>query len=109
MSKAIAKGSFVVHEKHPEHGLGRVIDFSTLAIRVLFQRGGLRVFRNTAAVPLAGVTSPLPADIEQIAAKEVAMAQGAVDLPSGPIKEVVAAKPKRKAKAKAKEAEAEET
>ena len=99
MSKAIAKGSFVVHEKHPEHGLGRVLDVSTFAIRVLFQQGGVRVFRTATPAPLKDVVNPQPADVEQIAAKEAAMAQGQLEVPSAPAK-ADAPKPKRKSKAK---------
>ena len=92
MLKPIENGSFVVHEKHPEHGLGRVVSMGAFATRVLFQNGGVRVFRAGDTSPLKSVTTPLAADVAALAAKEAAMHNGVVDVPSAPDKPPPAAK-----------------
>ena len=82
-TKPIEQGNFVVHEKHPEHGLGRVLSTGAFATRVLFQNGGLRVFRAGDSSTLKSVASPAAADIAAIAAKEAAMQAGVVEAPVG--------------------------
>lgn len=86
MSRPIEKGSFVVHEKHPEHGLGRVLSVGEFATRVLFQSGGVRVYRASALVTLKSVLTPAPADAEALAAKELALASGEAQVPIGATK-----------------------
>ncbi len=96
MTKAIVMGSFVVHEAHPEHGLGRVIAMGAFATRVLFSHGGLRVFRADDTQRLRSVASPPAADIAVLEEKERVLAAGAADPPSGdPPK---AAAPKKRAR-----------
>jgi hypothetical protein len=99
-SKPVEIGGFVVHEKHPEHGLGRVINVGSSAIRVMFQHGGLRVFRVGEPHPLKNVVTPAPADVEAIAQKEAAMASGVVETPTGVTKPAAPAPktPKKKKK-----------
>src|SRR5688572_9855147 len=93
-------GAFVRHEAHPEHGVGRVLSVDSFSARVLFQNGGLRVFRAGLTAQLKN-TTPDPEAVESIAAKEAAMAQGITQTPIGPKPEPVAPpKPKRAKKAK---------
>jgi hypothetical protein len=99
--KPIEQGSFVVHEKHPEHGLGRVVSTGAFATRVLFQHGGLRVFRAGDPSALKSVNAPAAADVAVLAAKEAALHSGLVDAPVGDPKPVA---PAPKAKKKKKEA-----
>lgn len=82
MAKPLEKGGFVVHESHPEHGLGRVISIGAFATRVLFTRGGVRVYRAEHTMLLKGVTSPAAADVAQLEAKELAFASGHIDAPA---------------------------
>lgn len=72
--RPLEKGSFVVHEAHPEHGLGRVIAVSAFATRVLFTRGGVRVFRAQDTQRLKNVSAPAAADVELLEAKALALA-----------------------------------
>ena len=99
VTKPIEKGNFVVHQSHPEHGIGRVLSTTAFAMRVLFLHGGVRVFRvDDSAAPLKA-TTPLPADVEALALKEAAFAHGVVDAPSAPPKappKTPRAKPKNK-------------
>ena len=97
-SKPVETGGFVMHEKHPEHGLGRVITVGSSAIRVMFQHGGLRVFRVGEPHPLKIVMTPAAADVEAIAQKEAAMASGVVETPIGVPKPTAAPKKPRKKK-----------
>jgi hypothetical protein len=56
-----------------------VLDIGAFATRVLFQKGGLRVFRVGSVDHLRTIATPATADIEIIAQKEAAMAQGVVE------------------------------
>jgi hypothetical protein len=82
----IVMGSFVSNDKHPEHGLGRVLAIGAFATRVLFERGGVRVFRAGEPNQLKVVLKPDPAAADVLAAKEAAMAQGVTEAPLGPVK-----------------------
>lgn len=81
MTRPLEKGSFVVHEAHPEHGLGRVIAMGTFATRVLFARGGLRVFRADDTQRLRSVTSPTAEEVALLDSKELALSSGQADVP----------------------------
>ena len=95
MGKPIEKGSFVLNETHPEYGVGRVLAAEAFATRVLFPKGGVRVFRATDTGRLKSVSTPPPADVEILDAKEAALASGVVDPPLG-AKVAAPAKKKRK-------------
>lgn len=69
----LARGSYVVHGDHPEHGLGRVIGVSAFATRVLFTRGGVRVFRAADTIRLKNVGTPAAADISALDSKMQAL------------------------------------
>ncbi len=75
MSRPIETGSFVVHEAHPEHGLGRVIAIGSFATRVLFARGGLRVFRADDTQRLRSVSTPAAEDVALLESKALALAR----------------------------------
>ena len=79
MTKTLGNGSFVVHEAHPEHGLGRVVGIGAFATRVLFSRGGLRVFRADDTNRLKSVGQPSAADVALLDAKESALASGLLE------------------------------
>ncbi|OGQ26035.1 MAG: hypothetical protein A2138_19070 [Deltaproteobacteria bacterium RBG_16_71_12] len=81
MSRPIETGSFVVHEAHPEHGLGRVIAIGSFATRVLFARGGLRVFRADDTQRLRSVSTPAAEDVALLESKALALASGQGDMP----------------------------
>ncbi len=98
-SKPIEQGSFVVHEKHPEHGLGRVVSTGAFATRVLFQNGGMRVFRAGDPNALKSVTAPAASDVASLAAKEAALQNGVVDAPTAPPKAPAPAPRAKKKKA----------
>lgn len=83
MTKALQMGSFVTHEAHPEHGLGRVVAMGAFATRVLFTRGGLRVFRAEDTQRLRTVASPPVAEVAALDEKERALAAGVVQPPVG--------------------------
>lgn len=97
MTKPLQQGSLVVHEAHPEHGLGRVIEMGAFATRVLFARGGLRVFRAQATQALRTVATPSAEDVALLEAKERAFASGAAEQP--------AADPPKAPRARARKAE----
>jgi hypothetical protein len=100
MSKPIEKGIFVLNEAHPEYGVGRVLAVETFATRVLFPKGGLRVFRASDTGRLKAVAAPPPPDLELLEEKEAALARGAPDLPVGKSGAVpAAAKPAKKKRA----------
>ncbi|MBI1945143.1 MAG: hypothetical protein HYS27_05575 [Deltaproteobacteria bacterium] len=82
MTKPLQQGCFVVHETHPEHGLGRVIAMGTFATRVLFARGGLRVFRAEETQRLRSVATPTAEDLALLVSKEAAFASGKSELPA---------------------------
>ena len=82
MTRPLEKGSFVVHEAHPEHGLGRVIALGTFATRVLFTRGGLRVFRAEDTQRLKSIAATAAADVALLDSKELALSSGQADTPA---------------------------
>ncbi len=97
MGASIGHGSYVVHESHPEHGLGRVIASGEFAMRVLFSNGGIRVFRADDTGRLRNVPSPAAADVAALDERERAHAAGRVEFPSATPKPPA---PKRARKAK---------
>lgn len=83
MTKPLVMGSFVVHEAHPEHGLGRVVAMGAFATRVLFSHGGLRVFRADDTQRLRSVAAPAAADVAVLEEKERVLAAGVLEPPAG--------------------------
>lgn len=91
MEKPIERGSYVQDTRHPEYGVGRVLNAGAFATRVLFARGGLRVFRVDEGGKLRTSAPPPPEELEALSAKEARLSQGlllepAPDAPKKPVK-----------------------
>lgn len=80
--KPIEKGLYVQDSKHPEHGVGRVLVAGSFALRVLFLKGGVRVFRQEDATRLRTSSPPSADELEALNQKEaVLVAHGGISVP----------------------------
>lgn len=95
MEKPIERGSYVQDTRHPEYGVGRVLNAGAFATRVLFVRGGLRVFRVDEGGKLRTSAPPPAEELEALSAKEARLSQGLLLEPAPD------AAPKKAVKAKA--------
>jgi hypothetical protein len=74
--KPIEKGSFVSLEAHPEYGVGRVLKVDTFATRVLFPKGGVRVYRAGDMARLKSVAAPVGPELDTLVKLEEDLEKG---------------------------------